>query len=192
MAKPKIISRLLNKDYKMFEAFRCVGHLTTEHLKGFGMTQHRIDRHVSSGWIRKDVLNTNDNERIISYTVTREGYKKMRDELDYSDIYKPQSIQHDLKLADIYCDLEDNHRNSWITETQMRRDIDDRYDDFKTVSQERYEEISDYSPCDGGYVNENGEIVLVEITTSSYSREMIQEKINFAEIYGATYYEERV
>lgn len=193
MAKAEPITKLLNRDYPVLEAMRCVGHLTEKHLKEhLGIAHNRIERYLASGWFKKDIHNQSDGSRIVSYTPTQKGFDLMREKLHYSDIYKPQSVVHDVALADRYFSLSVEERNTWITETQQQRELKELYDQMKQDDPNQAKEYQDYSACDGGYINDQGEVCLIEIVTSTYTQAMIQAKHSCAAIYGSNYTEVRV
>lgn len=193
MAKAKPISKLLNRDYPVLEALRCCGHLSEyQLLHELGIAAHRIERYMASGWVKKDVHNSTDGERLVSYTPTRKGFELMREKLHYSDIYKPQSVEHDVALADRYFELSEEQRKSWITETQQQRELKELYQELKSEDPEQAELYKDYSACDGGYINEQGDVCLVEIVTSTYTKAMIDSKHSCAGLYGSNYSEWRI
>ena len=193
MAKAEKINKLLNRDYPVFEALRCVGHLSEDQLlNDLGIARNRIERYVATGWVKKDIHNTTDGERIVSYTPTRKGFELMREKLEYRDIYKPQSVEHDVELAKCYFSLSQEERKSWITETQQQRELKELYNDLRMEDPQQAQEYRDYSACDGGYINEEGEVCLIEIVTSTYTKAMIDSKHSSAGLYGANYSEWRV
>lgn len=193
MAKAEPITKLLNRDYPVMEAMRAVGHLTEKHLKeDLGIAHNRIERYVASGWFKKDIHNTAEGERIVSYTPTKKGFEYMREELHYSDIYKPQSVLHDLELADRYFSLSEEQRKTWITETQQQRELKELYEQLKQDDPDQARELQDFSACDGGYINDQGEVCLIEIITSTYTQSMIQAKHSCAALYGSHYVEVRI
>lgn len=193
MAKPKPINKLLNRDYPVFEAMRCVGHLSEEQLLNeLGIARNRIERYIASGWFKKDVLNRTDGTRVVSYTPTRKGFEFMREKLHYVDIYKPQSVEHDVALGERYFELSEDERKGWITETQQQRELNELYDRMKQEEPEQAQLYKDYSACDGGYINSSGEVCLIEIVTSTYTKDMIEAKHSSAALYGSNYYEWRV
>lgn len=193
MTKPQPINRLLNRDYPVFEAMRCVGHLSEDQLKNeLGIAAHRIERYIASGWFKKDIHNDTDGTRTVSYTPTRKGFEFMREKLHYSDIYKPQSVEHDVALADRYFELSEDQRKGWITETQQQRELKELYDQMRQEDPAQASLYKDYSACDGGYINEAGEVCLIEIVTSTYTKAMIDAKHSCAGLYGSNYSEWRV
>lgn len=185
--KPEPIEKLLNKDYHAFKAFRACGHLSKDHFEQLGIGASRIKRWEASGWIKEVVWNRNDGSRVRGYQMTRDGYRFAKEKLFYEGFYSPQSLGHDLKLADVYFNCTQEQRDSWITEKQQQ-------DEFIRLKRNEEIEINNdekYSACDGGYIDEQGQTVYIEIITSAYSAEERASKVSFSSAMGGTLREVR-
>lgn len=180
---------LLNVDYRVFHAWKCCGILSREQLSELGFTNHRLKLYKKSGWIKEVVKNDNNGNQIKGGYLSRDGYEFARKELFMSGFYSPQlsSIEHDLKMGGTYISLTEEERQSWVTETELRTMYSAKVASGEIVE----EEGKHYSTCDGAYIDSNGEIQMVEVIGSGYTKAMIVAKKNFCSAMGGNYCEVR-
>ena len=177
MSKNRNIKVLTQKDKNTLQAFANVHCLTKKHLtEDLKQNDRRIQSFKKDGYIKeKSYFNHSTKNTENYFVLTQKGKLLTEDKIDVEYFYNSNSAGHDIVLADRYFDLGENERSTWITEIEQR-------DTFA---------IADGSPCDGGYINSDGEMVLVEVITQNYSKEMREEKIEYAQNVGAKYEEVR-
>lgn len=175
--KNKHIKVITQKDKATLQAFSNVHVLTNKHLKhDLGQNKTRIQGLRKDGYIqRKSFYNKGKGRTENFYTLTRKGRELAYQQNQTKYFYTSNSPKHDSVLASEYFKLEPEQRNSWITETEQRQSLSG------VVG----------SPCDGGYVSETGEIVLIEVVTQNYTAEQRQEKQEYAINNNAEYREVR-
>lgn len=181
--KPKEVQIpcLLNVDYAVFNAFRCVGIMGKDELLALGLKPHRYKKYKQSGWIKEVVKNNNDGTKVKGTCLTRAGYEFARTELYLTGFYTPQlrAIEHDLEMSKFYVGLTKEERDSWMTETELKIMFAQKVETGEFVKEER----ADYSACDGAFIDRYGEIQIAECIGKGYTQQMIQAKQNFASAF---------
>lgn len=173
---------------------RC-GYFSEENFKSVGLTDRRI-KTLSTGDMKvfervgRDV-NTGHN----MYKLTPVGQEKAEQlgvpkDLQYfnNNIGKNYDFRHDRELANQYCSLSRDCQDRWKTEQEYVREIKEVREHIRATDSERWEEIKDvkHSSFDGGYINDRGEEVYVEIVTASYSQDRIDSKFQSESLLGGT------
>lgn len=190
--KSQYVSKLTSKDQEMLRAFRNVGYLKDRHLKDLGQRDKRIQNFVRDKYIEKcAVFNERRHTLEHVYRLTDKGMGLCRDQLDLNYFYRSNSVSHDLALAARYFELSQRERERWITEPRFRDMMKEHIENMQDRAEaERVTQMlkeHTISPIDGGYVNEQGIIISVEITTDSYGRQEIQAKQDFCAVLGVSY-----
>lgn len=178
MNRKQNIKVLTQKDRATLQAFANVHCLNKKHLtQDLGQNNRRIQNFKKDGYIKeKSYYNQSKRTTENYFVLTSKGKVLAEDKLSTEYFYTSNSANHDISLADRYFDLSESEQNTWITEMEQRDTLNS---------------LSSGSPCDGGYTNSSGEMVLVEVITQNYSREMREEKMEYAQNVGAKYEEVR-
>lgn len=176
----------------MLRAFKNVGYLNLTMLKeDLGQADRRIKNFTRDGYIEKvSYLNKKTKNAEFAYRLTDKGKTLCTNNVSVNSFYKSSSVNHDLGLANIYFSLEQENRDNWITENEWRDIFKEHIEKLDFTERDRYREMLEnrqISPADGGYIDRTGNLVAVEIITSSYRQNDIQAKEVFAETLNAEY-----
>ena len=131
------------------------------------------------------------------YQLTELGKEEaQRCGIDRADQYRCQgkektmNYEHDRKLASVYCSLSQQERDTWRTEQQCKKDLEQAREHIREHDRDRWEnEVKDtkMSACDGSYTNSQGEICHVEVVTKNYTEEMKESKEAGVSVLGGNY-----
>lgn len=173
------------------------GHFTAQHFESIGYGARRL-RTMSCGKekiFEKVGRDSKTGQEV--YKLSNLGKEKaealgLPRDLQYrgqGDEKEHRNFEHDRKLADIYCSLEQEQRDSWRTEEMYKREIVEIREEIRKSDPERWEEIKDQkcTAFDGGYVDEGGQEHYVEVVTSNYKGHQIESKQNSASLCSGTY-----
>ncbi|MEO2601647.1 hypothetical protein [Clostridium butyricum] len=112
--------------------------------------------------------------------------------------YIAQSVNHDLGISNKYFSLSDSEKETWKTETEIRKEFEEKLEELRNSDFERYNDINkmveekSMSVPDCAYIENNIEVYL-EIITNSYGQAEVEAKERFIEIMDIKTYEtERV
>lgn len=159
----KEISIEMEKDIQLLKAIARVGFITPCLLDYLDITQSRLKQHISSGNIVKAGTYMIYGSLCNIYTLTEEAKNRLRSEFLINP-YKSDisQLEHDYCLAKVYLHLKYNQKESWKTETQLRME-------YPLVP----------STTDGMYYTDDNKKIGVEIMTDRYSKEEINNKLDF-------------
>lgn len=185
------------KDEAVVLGLARTGTMTEQNLKDLGYSDTRI-KNRSCGeeklinYIGRDC---ETGEKL--YQLTEIGREEAhRCGVDRADQYRPQgktdsmNFEHDRKLSEVYCNkLTQEERDTWKTEEQYKREIEQTREHIRETDKDRWEEIKDtkMTAFDGGYTNSQGEICHVEVITKNYTEEMKESKEASAGMLGGNY-----
>lgn len=195
MARKTALDKIYPRDMKALGVLAKVGHASQDQLHEF-VRDKRLYTYEKAGLIGRVPYNRpGDRDRDqICYRLTRAGREFCRNELHFSDMYKAQSVAHDMGLADRFFALTPTERDSWLTESQVRDMYQQYIDKLRDQGEEETAkslwdslESGQVSPPDGCYTADTGEQVVVEVVTNNYGEAEIQEKINFVENMGVSW-----
>lgn len=174
-----------------------VGTLTYQNLRDLGYTPTRI-KNRSCGdektlnYIGKDCKT---GEKLYQLTSIGSDYAQKLgipkcDQYSHQGKEKYMNYEHDRKLADIYCKLDQSERDMWKTEEQYKREIAEAREHIRATDKDEWEKIKDVkmSAFDGGYIDAQGQEHYVEVITKNYKGEMIESKEASASILGGSYH----
>ncbi|NOW87977.1 hypothetical protein B0H39_006008, partial [Clostridium beijerinckii] len=140
MAKNKI-AKLYPRDEKALIALSRCGHVSHDNLNTL-IANKRIDGYIKDGLIKKEVFNTNDNKNFSGYKLTAAGRKLVEREFGFREHQIAQSLYHDVAISDKYFSLTQEQRDTWKTETTMRRELNEELEHLREDDYDRYEEIT--------------------------------------------------
>ena len=174
-----------------------VGNMTESHLRSLGYTDTRIKNRSCGDQkiIEKIGRDCKTGEKM--YRLSENGKDEAtRLGIPRCDQYRGQgrertmNYEHDRKLADVYCSLQQEERDMWKTEEQYKREIEQVREHIRTHEPERWEEVREVkmTAFDGGYVDAQGHEHYVEVITENYNGKMIESKEASAEMLGGSYH----
>lgn len=183
----KSVNKFMNRDRLAMTAVSRCGYCTKTHLNNH-IKDSRVNAYERAGWLKKETLVTNKNEKITAYKLTTEGKKVLEKNFGVKQHYKEQSVVHDLKIADRYFSLTDKERETWRTETQIRHEFNEKLQEIKQVDYNQYKKILDdmreglYSMPDCAYTTEQGVEIFFEAITNNYGQAELEAKERVIEI----------
>lgn len=194
------IATIYPRDRATMAAMGRCGHVSHDQLGNY-LRDKRINDYLKSGLLQK-VVYAKPGDRAqdrTCYKLTTQGREFCRRTLHMSEMYKPQSVTHDMGVADRYFLLTQQERESWQTETQARSLFEAHIEQLREQGHEqRANELWDklregaISPPDAIYTTKQGVHVAFEVVTNNYGQEEISEKLEFIEELELTYSEFRV
>jgi DNA-binding Lrp family transcriptional regulator len=184
--KSQYVERITTKDRRMLSGLARVGYMGLRQLnEDMGISMNRIKNFVREGYIiRSEHVYKPTGNGMPVFNLTDKGKNLCSRETALIQFYISASASHDLALSQKYSETEEEYQCRWIVEMEWR-------DRFRAEFGIEPAQLN-MSPPDGGYITSSGELVAIEVVTSSYTDEDIQSKIEFCEKIGATYTEVRI
>lgn len=190
------IKNFFYRDQKAFMSVDRCGHVTHEQLKNF-VKDSRIKNYVRDGYMTREVFTKPNGTVMEGYKLTRRGREFVEKNYGFRDHQHSQSLNHDLGIANKYFSLNEEQRETWRTETQLRNDFEDILNELYKTDYSRYEELREQlenreiSIPDCSYQSEQGIEIAFEVITNNYGVEEIQAKERYVEITKMNYETER-
>lgn len=173
----KKIKKLKSKDVDALKMLGRTGHVKSQVLKDYtGITQNRINTLKNLSFL-SEVYDNNSDDRYLR--LTKRGRDFVYEQLGIVS-YKSNAPVHDSQIVDYYMKMTREEQESIRTETELQQIIRNEFVD------------EGLSPTDFSYVGSDGEVIYVEVITCNYSQGQIEDKIEFVEAMGGTYYEIRI
>lgn len=185
------------KDEAVTKALARVGNMTESHLKSLGYTETRIKNRSCGAEKLIERIGRDSKTGENMYRLTESGKDQaVRLGIPRSDQYRGQgkektmNFEHDRKLADVYCSLQQEERDMWKTEEQYKREIEEAREYIRVNEPERWQEVREQkmTAFDGGYIDSQGQEHYVEVITENYNGKMIASKEASAEMLGGSYH----
>ncbi|WDM21285.1 hypothetical protein [Paenibacillus polymyxa] len=191
-SKP-LVTQFFTRDRLAFTAMHRVGHVSSDHLRSCGLVDRRIQNLVRDGLVEK-VTYKEKGKNKDCYKLTKSGRETAARLWGLNFAYHAQSPIHDLAIAEKYFSLSEELRESWKTETQIRKEFEDCISNMRKdgndLEAKLYQDMLNeklVSMPDGLYSNTEGIEVVVEIITNSYGVEEMRSKETFVSIIGCQY-----
>lgn len=193
--KSAYINKLTTKDRNLLKALKNVGYLTQQHVKEeIGLSDKRLLNFQRDNYVERCAFyNKKTKEAEHIYRLTDRGKTLCETQLGLENFYKSVSARHDLGLADQYFNLSIEERESWRTEGDLRNELQNHIENLRNVGEiGRSEELKEMmqertiSVPDGGYMKD-GQVVTVEVVTSSYGLVELAAKESYVEEMGFGY-----
>lgn len=172
------IDKLNHRDLEAIKIAANFSFITFEEMRVCGISEKRI-----INFCREENRYFKLEEKIINgrqercYSLELEGKKCARKE-GISKLYTSASPSHDQKLKEYVLAKDTSIKQSYLNEKELA-------DKFKDIIQEAKSLDENISVADGAYLDKDNKLVLVECISRFYTKEMIQEKENFASLIGA-------
>lgn len=192
--------RLSQSQRDCLEVIAKTGILPVNNQKKLGISNKTVRALEKEGLIKKETVlyrdadNHKKQEVQDCYTFTSNGSQRAKRYFD--SVYNGSARRHNIELNNQYCNLTETERNSWLTENQIRnmlvQTINNTDDD--ALRNEYYTRLADnqISVPDCCYISEQGTMESIEITTNSYTREIILEKMWVCSTLGIAYNEVKI
>lgn len=184
--KSHYIKNLNYRDIQAIKSLGRCGYVNHNQLNTF-LKDNRISNYQKEGLITKDIFRDHNNNSIVAYKLTDKG-KDLAIRNGVNKPYMAQSIKHDMNIADKYFSLNEQERETWKTETEIREKFLEELERIREQDQVRAmnieEELRDrqISMPDCSYTLETGIEVYYESITNSYGQEELQAKERAIEI----------
>lgn len=192
----KYIKNFFYRDQKAFMSVDRCGHVTHEQLRNF-VADSRIKNYIRDGYMTREVFTKPNGTTMQGYKLTRQGREFVEKNYGFKDHQHAQSINHDLGIANKYFSLNEEQRETWRTETELRNLFEEQLNNLYKTDYDRYTEIREQlenreiSMPDCSYVTEQGIEVAYEVITNSYGIAEIEAKERYIEITKMAYETER-
>lgn len=195
----KYIKVFNSKDKDTFTAFKNVGHLSHEHLKGLGLSDTKIKNYCREGYAQKVSYNIKgQKENGVCYKLTDLGKSVGAEKFGLNNYMQTTNghERHNLDVADKYMSLTKEERLTVINEKELRELVQDRILELENKQErDRYQELLDQgkmSMPDIVYKNVEGVIIGHETTTNNYGIEEIQAKMETCTFLEIEYQEHKI
>lgn len=192
----KYIKNFYNRDRLALTSISKCGYCTKEQLKIF-IADKRLTNYERDSLVSKEVFNKNDGEQLVAYRLTNNGRRLIEKQWGVKNHYIAQSITHDLGISSKYFSLNEEQRETWKTETEIRQEFEQRLEELRYSDYERYGEVNKMledkliSVPDCAYRLEidRGIETYFEVITNAYGQAEIEAKERFVEIMNIKAYE---
>lgn len=194
--KKTYIKNFYYRDKKALMSISKCGHVSKEHLNNF-IKDSRIKNYIRDGYITKEVFNKPNGNSMEGYKLTKQGRDFIEKQYGFKDHQHAQSLSHDLGIANKYFSLSEGERETWRTETELRREFEEQLNNLRYKDYERYEILREQlndreiSMPDCVYTTEQGVEVAYEVVTNSYGRAELEAKERYIQITKMEYQSER-
>lgn len=184
--KEHYINRLSHKDEALLRILKDSQHISKEQALLY-ISRSRLENYCKEGvLIKKHYMDSNCQKT--AYELTSFGRKFIVKNYPHfaGGFYQSsRAIKHNLALAQ---QIIEHAQSRWFNERELREMMAERVVDAGDMRWHYLQmlEHNGISPTDGAYVNEQGEICLVEIINGNYGAEQIAAKEAFAEVMHAS------
>lgn len=185
MRKQQYIVQLSHKDEKFLTVLKSSQHISKETALSI-VSANRLRNYQSQGIIKK-LHYIEKGRQQTAFELTSKGRTFVRQHYQGSNNFYQSStaVRHNIRLAEQIA----NHHQTWLNERDLRQELMEQIE--RLPPEQRFEllaklERGEISLPDGGYRNEHGELVCVEIINSNYGTEQIVAKEAAAELLGAS------
>ena len=186
------ITQFFERDRAALTAMGNCGYVTRDQLKECGITDGRIKNYLHDGY-------TKAGDKSLGYKLTDKGKELLSKNYGKDVTYNAQSEKHDLGIAEKYFSLNQDQRDTWKNESELREEFSDKLQELRDHGEEEladlYEEMyqsHEISMCDGSYQDENGVETYYEIITNNYGEAEMMAKEALAQIMRVEYEPHRV
>lgn len=184
--KSSYILKLNHKDEELLRVLKNSQHMSQEQALLI-VSRTRLDKFCKEGVLAK-VHYIDKGRQATAYELTHKGRDFITKNLPHlvgGGFYQSRTaVRHNIALAG---QIMEHSQSRWVNERELREIMADRIVDSAEMRFHylKYLEQHKISPADGGYINDKGEISLVEIINNHYTTDQIEMKTNFAEILHA-------
>lgn len=172
--KKEVIGRVTKRDGEMMKCVANTGVITKQNAKEcFNLNDKRLKLLEKNKYIESvNVKTPNGVETIYKLSAAGREFINNDTSIEYVQKTDVTQLNHDLKLSQIYCQSDEKMRQGWVNETTLVRNWD------KYCNEKR-----DTGSLDAMIVMD-GERLGIEVITSSYRKDDIEQKQKTAEKLG--------
>lgn len=173
--KTEIIKRVTKRDGEMMKCIARTSLITKNNAKTyFNLNDKRLKQLEKSKMIYKDNVLTKSGIQNI-YRINSQGrnWIKNNTDIDYFQKSDNTQVQHDLALSQYYCQTDENIRARWINETTIQRE----WNNLSTLERSGAVDAMTSIKDERGIETR----ICIEVITSNYAEQDMQEKIEVAE-----------
>jgi DNA-binding Lrp family transcriptional regulator len=170
------IKAITSNDKELFKALSRTGYVSKEQAQNLiDLNERRLKNLEKDGYI-KSTTAIIKNKQINVYQLNDKGKKYVANNISsVNNFYKATSPQHDLVLADRYLKLDDESKDYWKTEGDIRKIFSSQITESMSMPDAL---IIKHSIEMGTEVNISA-VEVIEVITSNYGHEEIDAKIEF-------------
>lgn len=185
--KEHYINQINHKDETLLNILKNCQHISQEQALLI-VSRSRLDNFCKEGVLAK-VHYIDSGRQASAYELTHKGRKFISQKLPHlvtGGFYQSRTaVKHNIALAG---QIMEHSQSRWINERELREMMAERIVDAEDLRWHymRMLENHQISPTDGAFINEQGEICLVEIINDNYGTEQIAAKEAFAEVMNAS------
>lgn len=187
MRREHYINRIDGKDEQLLNLLRNCQHISLE--QGLQIvSRSRLENYCKEGVLTK-VRYISSGRQKTAYELTHKGRKFISQKCPHlvqGGYYQSRTaVKHNIRLAS---QIMEHSQSRWLNERELREMMADKIVNAEDLRWHymRMLENHQISPTDGGFINENGDLCLIEITNDNYTAEHIAAKETFAEVMGAS------
>jgi len=178
----KYIKQLKEADKKFLIGLAKCGHVREDDALKI-ITKSRLYYYKREGVIEK-VEYYHTLNRFKGYKLKEKGKRLITKKFGYHMFQHRQQLYHDSIISKYYFNsLNDEERNSWISETEIKSMLEIIKDDFNSSEK--------YSAVDGIYTSIGGVKNGFEAVTRDYTKDIIEAKKNTCKLLNLKYIERR-
>ena len=171
-------SKITQKQNDCLLVLSRVGCIPLGMEKDLGLRASTCKSLCEFGYMEVKTIMNNQNKCVDMYVPNKRSQTYFKNHFDSS--YKACKSYHDYELASQYSKLNENERETFLTEYQVKSYFEDcLYNRYQGEDREelitRYEERGISTP-DCMYVNDSGSLEVIEVINQNYKGEAILEK----------------
>jgi hypothetical protein len=144
--------------------------------KLLGLSLEKLKDLVRCGFLQeKNIIVKGKSVKIFRLTST--AVKWLKAYTSIGNLYRsnPKQILHDIKLSQVYCELPEQLRSTWMSDEQIKATFSDIIVNDRTKH---------FSTVDALITNEKGKLIAIEVLTENYKKHEIEEKHEMARKIG--------
>ena len=186
MRKENYIQKLNCKDEQLCRILKASHHMSQSQVESI-ISKNRIRAYQHQGVLKK-IHYIAQGRQHTAYELTTAGRNFIRKHYPEMGSYfysSATAVRHNIRLAEQVMQHE-----RWLNERELRQELMTRIeriqDDEERFEQLRRLESGEYSVPDGGYIDDDGSVVCIEITNESYTQEILETKEACSAALGAS------
>lgn len=191
-----INKKILHRDKEVYKSFFNVGILREKDILELGMSKSKFRQLEKFNLVEKLIVEDRlTKENLEVYKLSKVGKDFVKNKMCYErQYYNSNSYEHDIGGLKFYMDLRKQDpsfkADMWRNESELRDMFKEHLKNLRDEDYSRYNdlykkwEVGEISPPDFCVVKD-GQAHYIEITTSSYTQEMIEAKQEFSNLFNS-------
>ncbi len=170
------IKAITSNDKELFKALSRTGYVSKEQAQNLiDLNERRLKNLEKDGYVKSTTAIIKDKQ-ISVYQLNDKGKQYVANNISsVNNFYKATSPQHDLVLADRYLKLDDESKDYWKTEGDIREIFSSQI----TQSMSMPDAIIIKHSIEMDTETNISAVEVIEVVTSNYGHEEIEAKIEF-------------